>query len=811
MPWPLASQFSALLQRPSIAFKDDRLRQCTIERNEQGQPRPWSGAFAVVYKGIFANGQPTAIRVFTSESSERRERYMLSSSYLSQRRLKCLVNFEYRDDSIRCSDGKWYPLILMDWVDGETLFKWTRKKCLENNGAALAAAASCWTALIRELADNNVAHGDLQHANIIVTPDGRLKLVDYDCLSVPALFGRRNLEIGVEPYQHPQRDEKTVLSPVLDRYSSIVIYLALRSLAVDPSLWIRYVEQLHNDKILFRKQDFQYPQQSALVQELLRSPDEVVREVAGELFYKIAFAPIDAVPALEELVNDYKDVEKLLKSGEFEKAVDLLNQRGNFRNAPDYLKPAIQNAYEQVCKRQAIQSWGQVPRVLNESVDRRLCVLGQALLTNAVDGTPPLPPEEMNRLFDARKRVQILDRIANFTQSENAQRANLSLSTERVLIQLGGQLPSQYPYNQKSRIDTAKVRVQALDHLISVVTTRSDDDKAIHRANKAVVKIQCESLIPRELKLRIDLAEHRYKYVKKVLAIPSDLPLDEYDARILDAWNENRLRDCKQVAPWRPKYEAAKRRRVLLEKLSEAIRTDDQEKIVELTKDPALDKYPLPDQWKKYVGQAKDIVEVGSVLEQALQSNDPQEFIRLFDSRQFREYPDQYSGYKNKIVKWTYDHICLNQTNGLKPTIGRAGLIQVDKSEGTYRLRWTWPHPRFTDKCLIGVTKKPVRDIDRPDEINLEYQTILDRKAWEDGGGSYLFTQTPELSECYVTVWAVIDIGFSVYYSEPLPMGQLEKRSRGWSLFGRRNPAAGASIPTNENGAEGNESEGVGE
>ena len=799
MPWPLASQFSALLQRPAIAFKDERLRGCTIERNEQGQPRPWSGAFAVVYKGTYQDGQPTAIRVFTSESSERRERYMLSSSYLRLHRLKCLVNFEYRDDSIRCSDGKWYPLILMDWVDGETLFKWTRKKCLENNGAALAAAAGCWIALIRELEENNVAHGDLQHANIIVTPDGRLKLVDYDCMCVPALFGRRNLEIGVEPYQHPQRNENTVLSPVLDRYSSIVIYLALRALSVDPSLWIRYVEQLHNDKILFRKSDFQFPQQSPLVQELLRSPDETVRETAGELFYKIAPGPIESVPALEELVNDYKDVEKLLKAGEFEQAVELLNQRGKFTDAPEYMKPAIQNAYEQVCKRKAILSWGQVPRVQNEAVDRRLCVLGQTLLTNAVDGTAPLPPEEMNRLFEARKRVQILDRIANFTQSEVTQRANLSLSTERVLIQLGGQLPPQYPFTQKTRIDTAKVRVQALDHLINVVNKTPDDEKGIHRANKAVIKIQCESLMPRELRPRIELAEHRYKYVKKVLAIPSDLPLDEYDARILDAWNDNRLKDCKQVAPWRPKYETAKRRRVLLEKLSEAIRTDNQELIVELVKDPLLEKYPLPEQWKKYVGQAKDIVEVGSVMEQALDSSDPQEFLRLFDARQFREYPDQYANYKNKILKWTYDYICLNETNGLKPTLGRAGLIMFDKSEGTYQLRWTWPHPRFTDKCLIGVTKTPVRDIDRPDEIHLEQQIVLDRKSWEEGGGRYLYTQTPEMSECYVTVWAVIDIGFTVYYSEPLPLGRLEKRSRGWNFFGRRSSGpATAEAPESE-------------
>ena len=55
MPWPLPSHFSSMLQKPQAAFRDPRLRACTVERNVMGQPRPWAGAFAVVYKGIDAS------------------------------------------------------------------------------------------------------------------------------------------------------------------------------------------------------------------------------------------------------------------------------------------------------------------------------------------------------------------------------------------------------------------------------------------------------------------------------------------------------------------------------------------------------------------------------------------------------------------------------------------------------------------------------------------------------------------------------------------------------------------------------------
>ena len=93
-------------------------------------------------------GRNFALRVFTTESPERHERYDLISEYLKGRKLKSLVEFEYRDKSIRSAgDGKWYPLILMDWVQGETLFKWVRARSLEGNRRALATAAERWVAL----------------------------------------------------------------------------------------------------------------------------------------------------------------------------------------------------------------------------------------------------------------------------------------------------------------------------------------------------------------------------------------------------------------------------------------------------------------------------------------------------------------------------------------------------------------------------------------------------------------------------------------------------------------------------------------
>ena len=303
MSWPLASDFQTILQNPRIAFRDPYLRACSIERDPCGQPRAWAGSFAVVYKGIDAAGTPVAIRVFSTESPQRRGRYDQIGAYLADRRLACLVSFEYREDEIRSlRDGKRYPIVLMDWVEGETLFQWVRRQCRRCDTTAIMSAARQWPAVAAELSREQIAHGDLQHANVMVTPECELKLVDYDGMCVPALAGAECLEFGTPPYQHPRRGVQSQLSPRLDDFSALLIHVALHALAVDPGLWSKHVEQANYDKLLFREDDFRFSERSVLRRDLLASARPYVRDMTERLFAAAA-GEIDAVPSLDEIID----------------------------------------------------------------------------------------------------------------------------------------------------------------------------------------------------------------------------------------------------------------------------------------------------------------------------------------------------------------------------------------------------------------------------------------------------------------------------------------------------------------------------
>jgi len=764
-----------MLQNPEVAFRDPELKRCRVEKDERNQPRPWSGAFAVVYKGINSPGQePFAIRCFTTESPERRERYDLINDYFKSRRLQCLVDFEYRDRSIRSAgDGKWYPLILMDWVQGETLFQWARTRCLAGDSRALAACAQRWAALVKELADASIAHGDLQHANVMVTNTGELKLVDYDCMCVPALVGRRNLEVGVEPYQHPDRNERTLLSLDLDNFSALVIHVALRALAAEPQLWMKYVEGPAYDKLLFRKEDFQAPNASALYRDLINSPDPEVRELAGHLF-ELVHVSIDRVPPLGQFANSYAKIEQLLLARDWQAAVALLNRRGHFRDAPEQLKPLINQAYEHVCRAQAWASFQKIPRPPSEHTDRELLnAWNEALFAGFEEAERERP-----RVVEAHHRVDLLERLRHLIQQSAG---TITLRGERIIAETAGQLPERYQHSLQFRVQQACRRVEVINRFEEALR-KQDDEIALVTAWKTVVDAGFQGLVGQEGRSRVALAEQRYPLVQALREIPKNCPPDQLDGRLLDIWNEELLAGCPEAETWRPAYELAVQRRQILDKLAPAVSSGDEPEIARLMTEPCLENYPLPHAWINVVRTARQRTERTEALIAALSEGRRESILELFDARVIRHGAEWFAPYQSLLTDWTRWEVLPAEAMGLRRAVARASVLLVDKATGTYRIRWTWPQQRFTDECILAICPaEPFPDED-PRDLAVHYREPIDRQSWESGGGSRLIHTQPEWAGGHVVVWAMIDLGFCILHSEPLVLGRLEEPPKRWGL-----------------------------
>ncbi len=776
MHWPLASQFSAMLQRPEIAFRDPELKGYQIERDRFGQPQPRTGAFAVVYKGIPAQGPPVALRVFTTASAERHERYDAVSEYLRSRRVPCLVEFEYRDASVRAAGhAEWFPLILMEWVQGETLDRWVGARCREGNREALAAAAARWIDLVAQLEEAGVAHGDLQHANVMVTAGGELKLVDYDGMCVPALVGRRNLEVGVKPYQHPDRNEQTLLSPTLDRFSAMVIYVALRALAADVSLWGTYVAAPQYDKLLFRSDDFQTPEASPLLANLMRSPDPEVPDLVEQLV-QMARSPMGSLPPLAASAHPMlKTIEGLLRQQQWDEAVALLKRRGQFRDAPENLQPLIQEAYRVVERKEAWAAFNRLPRTIGEEEDQTLV---KAWNESLFAGFAPAEAER-NRVCQAEERLATVRQIdALLSQSPG----KLSLAKELALVKTAATLPEGYSRRLQGRIARAKDRLLAMSRLKAVLEAPASfarTEEAIVEAWRKVVALGCRNIVPSAWRERIELAERRAPLVRAIHEIPNSLPADQVDRRLLGIWSESLLQGCQDVVPLVGRYEQAVRRQALLRSLAAAIQARHDTEIVRLTEDPLLADYPLEAGWSAAVQAARDRMAKTLEILTAVQKGDAIRLRECFDARLIRRHKELFSPYESEIRRWVERELLSLETLGLGPALGRASLVCLDPQQWVFSLRWTWPLQRYSQRCILAICAETPGPGDEPEGFSVYYRIPIDCASWEAGGGSRTIHARPEWLGGWAAVWAMIDLGFIALASHPLVLGQLRDTVQG--------------------------------
>lgn len=138
--------------------------------------------------------------------------------------------------------------------------------------------------LLRLQADG-VAHGDLQHGNVLVTltESGmpRLRLVDYDTVFVPDLVGRPLVTAGLPGYTHPNylAGQKRTYGREMDTFSGLVILLSLWALAHDPSLHGRF----SHENLLLSDADLEHPHRSPAFLALLAMQDAVVPFLASTL------------------------------------------------------------------------------------------------------------------------------------------------------------------------------------------------------------------------------------------------------------------------------------------------------------------------------------------------------------------------------------------------------------------------------------------------------------------------------------------------------------------------------------------------
>lgn len=293
MKWPTHTDYQDAIQAPQICFAEPELKAGEIVCDVLGLPRVMSGNFASVYELKTATGR-SAIRCFVRQVPGQQGRYARLSEHLSKLTLPYLVKFEFIMRGILVH-GDYYPVVKMQWVEGVPLNVYVDEHYKESE--TMAGLATKWRDLVNALRRHQIAHGDFQHGNVMVTRDGEFRLVDYDGMFVPA-FGRgRSPELGHANFQHPRRTPD-YYEERLDNFSALVIYLSFLALAKEPELWEKFYA---GDNLVLGSADYRNPRNSAALQRLKQSPDEKVRQLAA-VIEQCCLLPIAQVPWFEETV-----------------------------------------------------------------------------------------------------------------------------------------------------------------------------------------------------------------------------------------------------------------------------------------------------------------------------------------------------------------------------------------------------------------------------------------------------------------------------------------------------------------------------
>lgn len=271
MLWPTPQDYREAIQNPQICFKDPELQSGLPELDKLGLPRPISGGFASVYK-IKCGKTEWAVRCFTNNVKDQKVRYDAISLHLSSVNLPYIVPFEYLSEGIKIN-GNWFPVVKMQWVEGESLLHYIQRYL--HNVEILKGLANKWLKMITELHMANIAHGDLQHGNILIHND-EIILIDYDGMYVPCLNGMKSNELGHRNYQHPGRNEEH-FGPYIDNFSAWVILISIATVSVDASLWNSLGAGEGEECLLFRQKDFVSPGASRAFEFLELVDDETLR------------------------------------------------------------------------------------------------------------------------------------------------------------------------------------------------------------------------------------------------------------------------------------------------------------------------------------------------------------------------------------------------------------------------------------------------------------------------------------------------------------------------------------------------------
>ena len=279
--WPNESDYTKALTRtnpfPFALMKKQNLK---IVENENGKPVKFVGKNTVVFK-VAMGEKFYALKCYTTEIYNQDNYLGTADEYLKKTDSTWLAPFElFKEEELvilnhATSFHGVYPFLLMPWVDGTTLYEYVKSCCSNQDRKALTFLFTQFKQMADWLLKQPFAHGDLSASSIMVTPEGKLKIIDHDKIQFKELAITKGHAPSQRDCQHPRRNFN-VVELAADQFSILALAISLKALLLDPSLLDRYGNSIG---LLFKVQNLKEAKESALYQELSKIEDQQLQQL----------------------------------------------------------------------------------------------------------------------------------------------------------------------------------------------------------------------------------------------------------------------------------------------------------------------------------------------------------------------------------------------------------------------------------------------------------------------------------------------------------------------------------------------------
>lgn len=251
------NEYQAALQAHHLCIADEEAATGRVSVDWLGQPKPYPGNYAVTYR-VEGTSRQLAVRCFHREPDDIERRYSFIVPAVRALRLEGVQWCQFRRKGVYAG-GTWNPAVLMPWVPGLRI-----NDALKHDASftRVRGIRSGFRRLIADLEAAGISHGDLQHGNLLVDDLNVVRVVDYDAMYVPGMPNLPSIA-GHPNFRHPTR--ASLVGGQADRFSAMLIDLALSALEIMPGLWARFDT---GENLLFVRQDLLDPSSSPLIRAL---------------------------------------------------------------------------------------------------------------------------------------------------------------------------------------------------------------------------------------------------------------------------------------------------------------------------------------------------------------------------------------------------------------------------------------------------------------------------------------------------------------------------------------------------------------